>query len=216
MTNEEQFKNPKGEEGRKVLKEMNEHHRDLTIWGLSKIPPMHAKQILDIGCGGGNTIKMLSVKYPNAKVVGIDISEESVKATLETNSIFHKWGKVDAIVGSASELPFPEGTFDIITAVETYFFWPDLEKTLAHIVSRLKENGILCIVSEQYPTESNREELTKRCSDYGMDLVDNDTMKVLLEKAGASTETYLDQDKNWVTFLGTKKVGARSSTAPCP
>ncbi len=205
MAREDQYMNPQGEEGREVLKSMNEHHRDLTIWGLSNIPPMHATRILDIGCGGGNTIKMLSVKYPNASIDGIDISEEAVKATLETNSVFHKWGKVNASVASVENIPFPENTFDIITAVETYFFWPDLEKNISHATSRLKKGGVLCVVSEQYFTDKNRTDLEASCKKYHMNIVENDVLKGYLEQCGLKTQISLVEEKNWVVFIGIKE-----------
>lgn len=204
MAREDQYCNPQGEEGRTVLKDMNEHHRDLTIWGLSNIPSMHAARILDIGCGGGNTIKMLSVKYPNATIDGIDISEEAVKVTLETNSVFHKWGKVNASVASVDAIPFPEETFDIITAVETYFFWPNLEKTFFHVASRLKKGGVLCIVSEQYFTDANRSDLNAACAKYHMNIVENDVMKGYLEQCGLKTQVVLLEDKNWIEFICVK------------
>lgn len=205
MARENQYSNPQGNEGRDVLKDMNEHHRDLTIWGLSNIAPMHATRILDIGCSGGNTIKMLSVKYPNATIDGIDISEEAVKTTLETNSVFHKWGKVNATLASVADIPFPEETFDIITAVETYFFWPDLEKTLSHVISRLKKGGTLCIISEQYLTDANQAEMQARCEKYGMKLVENEVMNRYLEQNGLKTRIILAEDKNWVEFLGIRE-----------
>ncbi|MCQ2079824.1 MAG: class I SAM-dependent methyltransferase [archaeon] len=204
MVEKDQYQCPRGAEGKEVIKKMNEHHRDLTIWGLYNIPKSSAKNVLDIGCGGGNCLKLLSVKYPNAKCVGVDISEDCVESTLELNKVFHSWGKVDAMVASVEDLPFPEKTFDIVTAVETYFFWPDLKANIAHIASRLNDKGVLCIVSEQYFTESNRTELAKTCEEFHMNLVDNDVLRSHMEAAGLSTEVIVDEEKNWVTFLGTK------------
>lgn len=204
MVEKDQYQNPKGPEGKEVIKKMNEHHRDLTIWGLYAIPKTTAKNILDIGCGGGNCLKLLSVKYPNAKCYGIDISEDCIEATLELNKVFHSWGKVDAKVASVEDIPFPEKTFDIVTAVETYFFWPDLKANLAHIVSRMNDKGVLCVISEQYFTDSNREKMTATCEEYHMKLVDNEVMKSYMEEAGLSVEIILDEEKNWVTFIGTK------------
>ncbi|MCQ2085090.1 MAG: class I SAM-dependent methyltransferase [archaeon] len=204
MAEIDQYKCPQGEEGQEVIKKMNEHHRDLTIWGLSNIPSRSAKQILDVGCGGGMTLKFMSVKFPSAKCMGIDISEECVKASTEYNKMRVQWGTMDVLKASVESIPEPERMFDIVTAVETYFFWPDLRSNIAHIVSRMNNGGVLCIVSEQYPTDANREKLAKDCITYGMKLVENDEMKEIMESCGLSVNIVLDADKNWVTFIGTK------------
>lgn len=204
MAENDQYRNPQGEEGLEVIKKMNEHHRELTEWGLSMIPPKTAKMVLDIGCGGGNALKMLAMKYPNAKCHGIDISETCINATLDNNKMFHRLEKVFAQVASVENIPFSEGTFDVVSAVETYFFWPDLERNIAHIVSRMAANGILCIISEQYPTEANKVQLQKNCETYGMKIVSNEDIVAILEKNGLEVTMETDADKNWVTFIGIK------------
>ncbi len=208
MAKEDQYRNPQGDEGRKVIEEMNEHHRELTSWGLgqiSAIEGLRPKKILDIGCGGGNCLRMLTTRYPNAHADGIDISEEAVKVTLDRNAVYHSWGKIDAQVASVSDLPFPEKSFDLVTAIETYFFWPDLEKDLAHAASRLKEGGVMLIVSEQYPNGKNDEALKEACLKYGMNILPNEEVASLMEKAGLKTQTFTNEDKNWVAFVGVRQ-----------
>ena len=208
MAKEDQYRNPQGDEGRKVIEEMNEHHRELTSWGLgqiSAIEGLRPKKILDIGCGGGNCLRMLTTRYPNAHADGIDISEEAVKVTLDRNAVYHSWGKLDAQVASVSDLPFPEKSFDLVTAIETYFFWPDLEKDLAHAASRLKEGGVMLIVSEQYPNGKNDEALKEACLKYGMNILPNEEVASLMEKAGLKTQTFTNEDKNWVAFVGVRQ-----------
>ena len=196
---EDQYQNPQGEEGRKVIAKMYEHHRELSQWGLANIPPKTALAVLDVGCGGGMAAKMLALKYPNAKITGIDISEEAVKATLEYNRVFNQWGKVEAKVASVEDVPFEDGSLDIITAIETYFFWPDLERNIAHLVSKLRPEGILCIISEQYFTEENHAKMEESCRKYHMRLVENEDMLALMKKAGLETSMVLNEDKGWVT-----------------
>lgn len=207
MAKEDQYRNPQGEEGRKVIEEMNEHHRELTSWGLGRISAVKdisPARILDIGCGGGSCLRMLATRYPNAHANGIDISEESVKVTLERNSAYHSWGRIDACVASVSDLPFPEESFDLMTAIETYFFWPDLEKDVAHAVSRLRKGGIMLIVSEQYPNSRNDEQLREACAKYGMRVRPNEEVAGIMEKAGLKTQTFTSEEKNWVAFVGIK------------
>ena len=81
--------------------------------------------MLDIGCGGGATLKRLLKRSRGAKVYGIDISEESVAKAIKVNAdVIDK--QVFVQQGSAAELPYEDRTFDLVTAVETVYFWPNL------------------------------------------------------------------------------------------
>jgi ubiquinone/menaquinone biosynthesis C-methylase UbiE len=97
---------------------MNSSHSKLTDWGLEHIPMAKDLTILDVGCGGGRTINKLATIAAQAKVYGIDYSDESVAATKRTNAQWIGLGRVEVQHGSVSQLPFPDGMFDLVTAVE--------------------------------------------------------------------------------------------------
>ena len=103
------------------------------------------------------------------------------------------------------DVPFGDSSLDIVTAVETYFFWPDLKANIAHLVSKLSPEGCLCIISEQYFTDENREKMNEACAKYHMKLVENDVMLSIMEEAGLKTQMILNEDKGWVTYLGFKE-----------
>ena len=71
-------------------------------------------------------------------ICGIDYSEEMVHLAQKTNKKFVENGHVEIIHGSVSSLPFPDGTFDLVTAFETYYFWPNLIDDLKEIKRVLK------------------------------------------------------------------------------
>ena len=64
--------------GRAMLRFMNFGHAPLTNWGLDLIDIHDGWMMLDIGCGGGATLKRLLKRSNNAQAYGIDISQESV------------------------------------------------------------------------------------------------------------------------------------------
>ena len=206
MAEEDQYQKPVGEEGAKVLEKMNEHHKDLSAWGIACIPQAFTpSRILDIGCGGGNAIRVMSMKWPRSVCDGIDISEKAVEITLNRNRIFASIGRIRAQVAGVSNIPFPDGEFDLITAIETYFFWPDLPNDLKSAASKLRNGGIMVVISEQYFDGRNDTELTAQCEKYHMKLVSNDEMVHLMEDAGMTVTVTTDPDRNWVTFVGKKK-----------
>lgn len=54
----------------------------------------------------------------------------------------------DARVLDVGALPYGDGAFDLVTAFETVYFWPDLEKAFQEILRTLKPGGRFLLVCE--------------------------------------------------------------------
>jgi SAM-dependent methyltransferase len=141
---------PRGWFGRILVRGMNLGHSGLTLWGFSKVAfPEHAN-VLDIGCGGGRALEHLASMVRHGKAVGIDCSEDSVAVARKRNQKLIADGCVAILHGSVSSMPFLNATFDCVTAVETYYFWPDIAADLAEIRRVMKPNGQLAIIAGMY------------------------------------------------------------------
>ena len=137
---------PQGKLGNIQLKSMNKEHTPVSLWGLKHLNIKQDDIILDVGCGGGMNIKRMA---ENAKkVYGIDYSIESVKLSKEVNEKSIDEGKVEIHEGNVKCLPFEDNTFDIVTAFETVYFWPDIEKCFGEVKRVLKPGGIFLIGME--------------------------------------------------------------------
>ncbi|ETT86770.1 class I SAM-dependent methyltransferase [Viridibacillus sp. FSL R5-0477] len=161
----EQAKNPRGIIGSIMLRIMNSAHTSMNQWALEKVKVKESAVILDIGCGGGKTIQLLSKRNTSGKIVGIDYSEQAVKDSIRANKQDVEKGKVNILQASVTDMPFSNNTFDIITAFQTHYFWPDLEKGVKEAFRVLKKDGHFLIIAELYKinyhmqTYKTREEL---------------------------------------------------------
>ena len=59
------FKNPQGKLGDKIIDQMNEKNAQVAIWGINHIVINESDIILDIGCGGGTNVKRMASKSAN-------------------------------------------------------------------------------------------------------------------------------------------------------
>lgn len=206
MTRITQYGKPEGEEGREVIRSMNRHHRKLSEWALSHITDGEPSRILDIGCGGGMQMSLMADMFPKAYITGLDHSPESVTAASETNSDLMAYGRCGVMEGSVERLPFGDGQFNLVTAFETYFFWPNLEDSIAEACRTVAPGGTILIVSESYPNLFFRRINERNRRLYGVNVVENHQMKAMLEAAGMSVETKTKKLRNWVCFIGRKAV----------
>ena len=156
-----QTKKPAGLPGLLLTRLMNLGHSKLTNWGLSFLNIKKDDIILDIGCGGGKTVSKLAKAAEKGKVFGIDYSDISVKLSSELNKYYINLGKVDIQKATVSSLPFPDNFFDIITAIETYFFWPDLVNDMKETLRVVKPGGKLLVVSEIYKNAENEKSIKR-------------------------------------------------------
>jgi ubiquinone/menaquinone biosynthesis C-methylase UbiE len=202
-----QCQKPTGWFGRFTLWRMNSGHSKVTDWGLAHISIEKHYTILDVGCGGGRTISKLAAAATEGKVYGVDFSEESVAASKRTNARSIDIGRVEVRHGSVSQLPFPDGMFDLVTAVETHFWWPNLPGDMREIFRVLKPGGKLIIIAEVYKgantTVSKLAE--KFASRTGMTLLSVDEHRELFTTAGFSDVQVIEErNKGWICGVGTK------------
>ena len=141
---------PTGRLGRFLTRAMNIRHAPMTNWGLSHLTIEKQDTILDIGCGGGGTVHKLARIATSGKVYGIDFSDESVMVSRMTNKQFIQMGRVEIQPGSVSCLPFSDNMFDLVTAVNTHNYWPDLVTDMQEILRVLKPGGKLIIIGNVY------------------------------------------------------------------
>jgi len=141
---------PRGWIGRFIVWVMNRSHSRLTDWGISDVKIDRHFSILDVGCGGGRTIQKLAAIAIDSKVCGVDYSHASVSAARHTNARAVTDGRVEIVQGSVSQLPFPAATFDLVTAIETHYYWPNLVADLREVRRVLKPGGRVVIVAEAY------------------------------------------------------------------
>ncbi len=204
-----QAKEPKGIIGSYTARFMNIGHNKLTNWALSYLNINEDDIILDIGCGGGKTVNKLAKIAIKGKVYGIDFSEASVKLSSKINKNYINNRKVDIQKASVSKLPFADNYFNIITAIETYFFWPDLGNDMKEILRVLKPKGILLIVSEVYKNSENEKSLNRwskfsNTTDF-MRYQTKEEFKQTFKNAGYQDVNISDNVKyGWICGIGTK------------
>jgi len=202
-----QCRKPSGWLGRFILWEMNRQHSQLTDWGLTHVPIGQNDTILDIGCGGGRTVSKLAAAATHGKVYGLDYSHESVAASTRNNAPSIASGHVQIRQESVSQLPFSGGLFDLVTAVETHYYWPDLPTDLREILRVLKPGGVLVIIAEAYKgANSAMSKLAEKYVDRtGMTLLSADEHCALFENAGYQDVRVMENDaRGWICCLGRK------------
>jgi len=133
-----------------VVQAMSLSHAAMTDWGLEQLTVPKNGSMLDVGCGGGRTVGELAAMAPEGKVFGLDYSAASAAVARETNAKAVKAGRVEIEEGSVAALPFPDRSFDIVTAVETHYYWPDLPANVREVFRVIKPGGAFALIAETY------------------------------------------------------------------
>ncbi|MBR0118030.1 MAG: class I SAM-dependent methyltransferase [Prevotella sp.] len=190
---------PKGFLGRCMLRFMNFGHAPLTNWGLDHVDFSDGMVMLDIGCGGGATLKRLLKRSPEGMVYGIDISEESVvKAKNVNKQLLNK--QVFVRQGSADSLPWEDQKFDVVTAVETVYFWPNLPQCFQEVKRVLKPGGQFAIMLEVIEGDSIWTNVVE-----GMTVYSPEMLKDMLEQAGFGDVKVFRKKPSYATIKGIRK-----------
>ena len=212
LTVTNQCSKPSGWLGRFVLARMNASHSRVTDWGLRNVSVGRGDTILDVGCGGGRTVSKLAALATEGKVYGVDHSDESVAASKRMNAQEIDAGRVEILQVSVSRLPFSDGMFDLVTGVETHFWWPDLPGDMREVFRVVKPGGTVVLIAEVYgKSKAKSGQLMERYAQRtGMKLLSAEEHRELLEEVGCSDVRIIEErGKGWICAVG-RKLPVRS------
>jgi len=174
--------------------EMEESHLPivLPVLDLMKLTP--DENVLEVGCGAGWLVRLISERLPEGRVVGMDIADEMVRRARKKyvaleNAMF--------VVGGAEAIPWDANFFTHAISVESAYYWPEPTRGLREIHRVLREGGSAWILINYY-----RENLY--CHQWG------EQFKVL---------THLLSADEWETLFreaGFASVGHRQIPDPTP
>jgi ubiquinone/menaquinone biosynthesis C-methylase UbiE len=98
--------------------------------------PLTGRRVLDLGCGKGRFARLLAAE--GATMVGLDRSAGMLSAG----------SGLDRVLGSARRLPFADGAFEAVIAIEVFEHLAALDQVLEEVRRVLRPGGRLAIVDK--------------------------------------------------------------------
>jgi ubiquinone/menaquinone biosynthesis C-methylase UbiE len=93
------------------------------------VAELGAERILDVGCGTGEDTLFFAREFPQARVRGLDISEEMIAAAQAKTGLDPE-GRVAFKVGDAADLPYADDSFDLVAQLNMPPFFDEIVRVL--------------------------------------------------------------------------------------
>lgn len=202
-----QARKPSGLPGRVMGYLMSRGHMPLAEWTIEQVNIQPDDHVLDIGCGGGMTIKQIARIAEEGFVAGIDLSEIMVKQALKCNKAMVRSGHVEIKYGNVSNLPYKNESFDKVCSIESFYFWHDLIPNLTEVYRVLKPTGLVAIGMEWSKEMSNpqKQKCEAMADKMEFKLYSGAEMVEMLTTAGFSQARFVtNPDKNWFCAVGVR------------
>lgn len=204
---------PTGRLGTALGHAMSVQHRSLTRWALRHLDPAGDADVLDVGCGSGMALQLLARRTRTGRLAGVDLSPSMVAlARRKTGGIPGR--AVQICQGDVMSLPFADGSFDVVTAIETFYFWPDPQHGLRECLRVLRPGGRLCVTLEmtrdaaEDPTPLQRvfgRRFTDRSDAAGLQIVSGTGLAAMVREAGFPLVRFAVEPRRslgWVCVVG--------------
>mgnify|MGYP000494595168 CR=1 FL=1 len=114
---------------------------------LSMIPEINVNCIVDLGCGTGYFLSGLQAQYPNADLIGFDLSEEMIRFARKENKKGSVDKKISWLIGDGERLPFKSGSIDLIFSSLAIQWCGSLSSLFNEIQRVLSKDGMFVFSS---------------------------------------------------------------------
>ncbi len=121
------------------------HAKTLYSYVLQKLGQFSFNSILDVGCGTGNLLSLISSKY-EVQIGGIDLSPDML------NIARSKLNKdADLRPGDSENLPFADSSFEMVICTDSFHHYPYPANVLLEIKRVLKPGGNFILADPWLP-----------------------------------------------------------------
>ena len=112
-------------------------------------------------------------------------------------------GRVEILHGSVSSLPFPNRMFDLVTAVNSHYYWPDLVNDMQEVLRVLKPGGRLVLIGESYKGGKYEKRDRKFVELVQLAYYSVDELREFLLSTGyLDVQVFEEYDRGWICGIG--------------
>ncbi|HMK29000.1 MAG TPA: methyltransferase domain-containing protein [Terriglobales bacterium] len=132
--------------------EMEKHHLYITEQAIRHMELRAGERVLDLGCGTGWATRLLARLVGEGpegfgQVVGLDISDEMIRQARKQSADFEN---IMFVCGAAGRIPWEENFFEKVLSVESFYYYPDQDRTLAELFRVMAPNGRMFLLINLY------------------------------------------------------------------
>jgi len=117
---------------------------------IALLPDQEQPDCLDLACGTGDVTFMLADKYPQGKVLGLDLTEPMLEIARQRN----RSERVEFIKGDMAATDLPDASIDIVTGSYAVRNAPELGQAFKEIHRILRPGGTVAILDFSKPASA--------------------------------------------------------------
>ncbi len=133
---------------RRVAETSDLYRRRLAMLEALSLQP--GDSVLEVGCGGGGLLPALAASVGSSgRIIGIDISPDQIRAANDACAPFEF---ARAEVQDVNNLPYEDGCFDVIAAIQVIEYLDQPEAALAGLRRVCSDRGRIAILATNWDT----------------------------------------------------------------
>lgn len=197
-----QYGNPRGILGRVIGEKMVVQHLPETLWTINILEPEENDTVLELGCGAGKAIELVSERLTTGRTIGIDRSPALVKSATLRNRENIASGSVEIKKADVASLPIGDSEVDKVFSIHSIYFWTNLDQAMSEIFRVIRVGGRVILTLSDGTVEEKNEAI---CNGIHNSIVP------AMSKAGFQ-EISFERGPNSRQFLNLAIVGIKKTT----
>jgi ubiquinone/menaquinone biosynthesis C-methylase UbiE len=149
---------------------------------LAAAAPLVPESVLDVGCGTGRLLAQAALRWPEARLHGVDPAGEMIRVAGE------KVPRARLHVAGAERLPLPDRSIDLVLSTTAFGHWRDQAAGLREIARVLRRTGLFVLAEHRPPPKWARPLLSLLGGELPAHRTPQET-RALLREAGFQVRT---------------------------